>query len=106
MGIVLRGAKAVVFVVLARHLPPRTKIAKVVVATLLATLGLAGLTATPAAAADTITFRAAAQAVVNQPALRVTIPASVRETDGMLLFVTTNKARMIATPPRVDARRF
>ena len=67
------------------------------VATLLAVLGLA---ATPAFAADNITFRASAQAFFNQPIARVTIPASVRETDGMLLFVTSNKAlaNVIATP--------
>ena len=59
------------------------------VATLLA---LVGFTVAPAHGADTITFRAAAQATFNQPTARVTIPASVRETDGMLLFVTSNKA--------------
>ena len=57
-------------------------------ASLLAVVGLA-----PAAnAADTIAFRASAEAFFNQPSARVTIPASVRETDGMLLFVTKNNA--------------
>ena len=51
-----------------------------------------GLSASPAAAADVITFRAATQATWNQTTARVTIPAAVREGDGMLLFVTTNKA--------------
>lgn len=65
-----------------------------------ALLAVIGFTATPAFAADTITFRAAAQAFFNQPTARVTIPASVRETDGMLLFVTSNKAlASVTTPP-------
>jgi PKD repeat protein len=51
-----------------------------------------GFTASPASAVDTITFRASAQAVFNQPTARVVIPASVRAGDGMLLFVTSNKA--------------
>jgi PKD repeat protein len=55
-------------------------------------LAVVGLTAAPAFATDTIAFRASAQAVFNQPTARVTIPASVRESDGMLLFVTSNKA--------------
>ena len=55
-------------------------------------LALLGFTATPAAAADTIAFRASAQTVWNQSTARVTIPDAVREGDGMLLFVTTNKA--------------
>jgi large repetitive protein len=50
-------------------------------------------------AADTITFRAAAQAAWNQTTARVTIPSTVRDTDGMLLFVTTNKNVNITTPP-------
>jgi PKD repeat protein len=67
------------------------------VASLLAVLGL---TAPPANAADTIAFRASAQASFNQPTARVTIPATVRETDGMLLFVTSNKAlASITTAP-------
>ena len=53
----------------------------------------------PAAAADVITFRAATQASWNQATARVTIPATVRETDGMLLFVTANKDVNITTPP-------
>ena len=59
------------------------------VAVLLAVLGL---TASPASAVDTISFRAGTEAVFNQPTARVTIPASVRAGDGMLLFVTSNKA--------------
>jgi large repetitive protein len=55
-------------------------------------LALLGVTASPAAAADVITFRASTQATWNQTTARVTIPATVREGDGMLLFVTTNKA--------------
>jgi PKD repeat protein len=51
-----------------------------------------GLAASPAAATDVISFRASAQAVFNQPTARVTIPANVRATDGMLLFVTSNKS--------------
>lgn len=59
-----------------------------VVAATLASVALA-----PAAnATDNITFRASAQAVYNQPTARVTIPSSVQETDGMLLFVTSNKS--------------
>ena len=59
-----------------------------------------GLTAPPAVAADTIAFRASAEAFYNQPSARVTIPATVRETDGMLLFVTKNNATAtITTPP-------
>ena len=56
-----------------------------------ALLALLGVTAPPAQAADVITFRAGAEAAWNQTTARVTIPAAVRETDGMLLFVTTNK---------------
>ena len=67
------------------------------VATLLA---LAGLVTTPAAAVDNITFRASAQAAANQITHRVTIPTTVRETDGLLLFVSSNKALgdVVATP--------
>ncbi|GAB6985657.1 PKD domain-containing protein [Nocardioides pyridinolyticus] len=54
---------------------------------------------TPAQAADAITFRASAQAAWNQTTARVTIPASVRETDGMLLFVTANTNATVTTPP-------
>jgi hypothetical protein len=55
----------------------------------------------PAAnAADNITFRASAQSAANQQVHRVTIPAAVRETDGLLLFVTSNRAlgQVVATP--------
>jgi PKD repeat protein len=75
------------------------------VATLLAMIGLA---APPAAAVDTISFRAGAQATWNQTTARVTIPSNVRETDGMLLFVTTNRNATVTTPPSgwtlVDSR--
>src|SRR6478735_2590466 len=57
-----------------------------------ALLAVLGVTAPPAFAADTIAFRASAQATFNQPTARVTIPASVRESDAMLLFVTSNKS--------------
>ena len=66
------------------------------VATLLALLGVA--TAPPAAAADNIAFRAAAQAAWNQGTARVTVPEDVEETDGMLLFVTSNKNVDLTTP--------
>ncbi|CAM3679408.1 PKD domain-containing protein [Nocardioides zeicaulis] len=55
-------------------------------------------TATPSTAADTISFRASAQAAWNQTTARVTIPASVQASDGMLLFVTTN-TDVTLTPP-------
>ena len=64
-----------------------------------ALVALLGVTTPPAAAADTIAFRAAAQESWNQPTARVTIPASVEATDGMLLFVTTNLDVNITTPP-------
>ena len=71
-----------------------------VIAVLAALLAMIGLGSAPAYAADTITFRAGAQAAFNQPTARVTIPATVRETDGMLLFVTSNQAGVqITTPP-------
>lgn len=63
-----------------------------------AVLALLGWTAPPASAADTIAFRASAQAVFNQTTARVAIPASVRESDGMLLFVTSNSASVAAGP--------
>jgi large repetitive protein len=63
-----------------------------VVALVAALLGVIGYTAAPAQAVDTISFRAGTQAAFNQATARVTIPASVRESDGMLLFVTSNKA--------------
>ena len=64
-----------------------------------ALFALLGVSASPAAAADVITFRAGTQAAWNQPTARVTIPAAVEDTDGMLLFVTTNKDVGITTPP-------
>ena len=71
-----------------------------VIAVLAALLAMIGLGSAPAYAADTITFRAGAQAAFNQPTARVTIPATVRETDGMLLFVTSEPGRgQITTPP-------
>ncbi len=71
----------------------RKQVVGVVVAAMTVSVGLAGLTATPAAAADTIAFRASAQSAGNQPTQRVTIPASVQATDGLLLFVTTQQGR-------------
>lgn len=65
------------------------------VSTLLGVLALAP----PSAAADVIAFRASAQVAANVSTARVTIPAEVQESDGMLLFVTTNVANAIATPP-------
>ena len=70
-----------------------------VVALVAALLAVIGLTAAPARAADTISFRAGAQAAVNQRSARVAIPASVRAGDGLLLFVTTNKAAAVTTDP-------
>ena len=55
-------------------------------------LGLPLLGASVAQAADTIAFRASAQSAANQITHRVTIPAAVRESDGLLLFVTSNQA--------------
>jgi len=68
-----------------------------VVAPLLAMMGLA---TTPAAAVDNITFRAGAEAAANQITHRVTIPTAVRDTDALLLFVSSNKALgdVVATP--------
>jgi PKD repeat protein len=78
----------------------RKSIVRLVLASLTVSLGVMGLTMSPAAAVDNIAFRASAQAVFNQPTARVTIPANVRETDGMLLFVTSNKAlASVTTPP-------
>ncbi|GAA1478315.1 hypothetical protein GCM10009623_27610 [Nocardioides aestuarii] len=62
-------------------------------------LAVVGVSVSPAQAADTITFRAAAQAAWNQSTARATIPAEVREGDGMLLFVTSNKAGVSITSP-------
>ena len=53
----------------------------------------------PPAEFDTVAFRGAAESTWNQPTARVTIPASVRATDAMLLFVTTNKDVTVTTPP-------
>ncbi len=64
-----------------------------------ATLAVVGLSASPAAAADVIAFRASAEVAVNQSTARVVIPSSVLATDGMVLFVTTNVATEIVTPP-------
>ncbi|MBA2531703.1 MAG: PKD domain-containing protein [Nocardioidaceae bacterium] len=80
-----------------------------VIATTAATLA-AGVALAPAAsAADNIAFRASAQSAANQITHRVTIPASVRETDSLLLFVSSNKAlaSVTATPAgwtRVSSR--
>ncbi|WP_457205393.1 PKD domain-containing protein [Nocardioides sp. P5_C9_2] len=62
-------------------------------------LAILGLGTAPASAADTIAFRASAQGAFNQSTARLVIPAAVRETDGMLLFVTTNVANAITVPP-------
>jgi large repetitive protein len=70
-----------------------------VLATLASLLAVIGIAASPASAVDSITFRASAQATWNQTTARVTIPASVRETDGMLLFVTANRNATVTTPP-------
>ena len=61
----------------------------------------AGVALAPAAsAADSIAFRASTQVAFNAASSRVTIPAAVRETDGMLLFVTKNTAAAsVTTPP-------
>ncbi len=66
------------------------------VASLLAVLGL---TSAPAFAADTIAFRAGTESAANLSTHRVTIPAAVRETDGMLLFVTKNNAAATMSSP-------
>jgi len=63
------------------------------------TLGASVLTATPAAAADVISFRASAQSAATQIQHRVTIPATVRETDALLLFVTSNRVPSVAATP-------
>ena len=64
-----------------------------VIATTAATLA-AGVALAPAAsAADNIAFRASAQSAANQITHRVTIPASVRETDSLLLFVSSHSPR-------------
>ena len=63
-------------------------------------VGVPFVSASVATAADTIAFRASAQSAANQTTQRVTIPAAVRESDGLLLFVTTNRAAgaVAATP--------
>ena len=82
------------------HAGMRRSVAVAAVVSMVATvLAAVGLTASPASAADVITFRAGAQATYNQPTARVTIPAAVRETDGMLLFVTKNNAAATVTVP-------
>lgn len=82
------------------HTGMRRNVAVASVVSLVATvLAAVGLAASPAAAADVITFRAGAEAAYNQPTARVTIPATVRETDGMLLFVTKNNASATVTTP-------
>jgi PKD repeat protein len=70
----------------------RSTLAALVVLVLSTALLAVGFVTAPASAVDTISFRAAAQATFNQPTARVTIPSSVRAGDGMLLFVTSNKA--------------
>jgi PKD repeat protein len=81
--------------------PVRGSVAVAAVAAMVgALLAVLGLTTAPAVAADNIAFRASAEASFNQATARVTIPASVRATDGMLLFVTSNKAlASVTTPP-------
>jgi PKD repeat protein len=68
----------------------RKSIVVLVLTALMATLAVTGLTTTPASAADNIAFRASAQVAATLQTHRVTIPAAVRDTDGMLLFVTNN----------------
>jgi hypothetical protein len=70
-----------------------------VVASTLA-VGVSVALAPAASAADTIGFRASAQSAANQQTQRVIIPAAVRDTDSLLLFVTSNKslASVVATP--------
>ena len=63
-------------------------------------LGLTVALAPSASAADTIVFRASAQSAGNLSTHRVAIPASVQETDGLLLFVSGARASAVsATPP-------
>ncbi|MGY2701895.1 PKD domain-containing protein [Nocardioides sp. HB32] len=70
----------------------RSRIAALVALAVTAALLVVGFAAAPATAVDTISFRAGTQATFNQPTARVTIPATVRAGDVMLLFVTSNKA--------------
>ena len=78
----------------------RSVTAAAVLALVAPLLALVGLVTSPAVAADNITFRAGASIAANQITHRVTIPSAVRETDGLLLFVTSNKAlaSVVATP--------
>jgi large repetitive protein len=78
----------------------RKQFVGLVVASMVMSMGVVGATVAPAAAADIVTFRASAQAAANQITHRVTIPTAVRETDTLLLFVTSNKAlaSVTATP--------
>ncbi|HJW64738.1 MAG TPA: hypothetical protein VJ849_14650, partial [Actinomycetes bacterium] len=77
----------------------RKNVVWLVLASLIMTLGASVLTATPAAAADVISFRASAQSAANQTQHRVTIPATVRETDALLLFVTSSRVPSVAATP-------
>jgi hypothetical protein len=77
----------------------RKNVAVLVLTSLIMTLGLSVLTVAPAAAADVISFRASAQSAATQTTHRVTIPATVRETDALLLFVTGNRANPVASTP-------
>ena len=77
----------------------RKNVVWLVLTSLIMTLGASVLTATPAAAADVISFRASAQSAATQTTHRVTIPATVRETDALLLFVTGNRANPVAATP-------
>ena len=70
-----------------------------VLALVVSALAVVGAAGSPAQAADTIAFRGASEAAWNQVTARATIPAAVRETDGMLLFVTSNKAGVTITSP-------
>src|SRR5215207_8629880 len=77
----------------------RKNIVGLVLSSLMVALGLSVLPTTPAAAADVISFRASAQSAATQTTHRVTIPATVRETDALLLFVTGNRANPVAATP-------
>ena len=77
----------------------RKNVVGLVLTSLIMTLGASVLTATPAAAADVISFRASAQSAATQIQHRVTIPATVRETDALLLFVTSSRVPSVAATP-------
>ena len=77
----------------------RSKIAGLALTGLIASLAVIVPAAAPAAAADTIAFRASAETHENQITHRVTIPAAVRETDGLLLFVTSNRELATVNAP-------